>query len=150
MRPFSVIHETMMIKSGVWWMALRFGRITMRAYRYDVAICRAWWIMFVASANRYVRSAASRTCIQSTYNDGHHHSAVGAHRMRPFPVIHETYDDEIRCLVDGVTFWAHAMTHVVVVSIIARGLPCFFMLFVRLSPTPRTIVSNRNARPSAR
>ena len=138
----------MVMKFGVWWMALRFGRITMRPYRNDVAMYRTLWIMFVASANRYVRSAVSRTCIQSTYNDGHHHSAVGAHRMRPFSVIHETYDDEIRCLVDGVTFWAHAMTHVVVVSIIARGLPCFFMLLP--SPTPRTIASNRNARPSAR
>ena len=38
----------MVMKFGVWWMALRFGRITMRPYRDDVDVYRTLWIMFVA------------------------------------------------------------------------------------------------------
>ena len=83
----------MVMKFGVWWMALRFGRITMRPYRDDVDVYRTLWIMFVASANRYVRSAVSRTCIQSTYNDEHHHPAVGAHGDAPFFGYPRNYDD---------------------------------------------------------
>ena len=39
----------MVMKFGVWWMALRFGRITMRPYRNDVAMYRTLWIMFILS-----------------------------------------------------------------------------------------------------